>query len=97
MLTDHGAVDVGDGARGKTAAQTQSELGPQVRIDEAQVLGLGLGRGPKPERRSFGADIGLGLVRPQGEHGALQLLLVQPVEHVGLVPARISSAVQGGE
>ena len=97
VLADHGAVCVGDGTRGKASGKAAAKLGPEIAVDEAQVLRLRLRRGSEAECCRLGADVCLGLVVPEDEHGALQLTLIEPVQHVGLVAARIACPMEGGQ
>ncbi len=78
----------------EASGEAHAQLGLQVRVDEAQILRLGLGGRSQTERRRLGADARLGLVTAEGEHRALQLELIEPVEHVRLVAARIAGTMQ---
>ena len=54
----------------------------------------GLAAVPSPSCSRLGADACLGLVAAEGKHGAPQLALIEAVQHVGLVPARIAGSVE---
>ena len=65
MLPEDGAFDVGDHPGSEASREAHAQLGLQVRVDEAQILRLGLGGRHQTERRRLGAHARLSSSPPR--------------------------------
>ena len=94
MLAEEVPLPVDDRARTEPPGEPPAQLRGEVAVDEAELLGVRLGRRDQLQPRGLGTDVRLALHPTEREECGAELGLVETVEGVGLVLAGLHRPVE---